>query len=343
MKRSEPRRPTAARRVLLALAAVLAAVSAAVAGPPPAAAQNGVFPEVYRRESFLMQALLQAEAGDFLGDGRTGLAVSGRNYETNEAYVHVLYWDGTDFQVVWRSPNLWEPASHVAIAAGDFTGAGRTQLAVLTDQRLRLFQWDRGAMVQIHEQPGMGAPAEIGVVRHPDHPYDLIAVSRRQGVDLDYVPRKSIELIGWLGGRFRPLWETETIGRVRALTGGDLTGNGYSEIIVEVGNNMTPGSVQIWAWRDGAYRRLEDAPLRSAPAFGLATAGGGRLLVVADDRGRAAVYEMRDRLTLLGESAPLGWAVASAAAGDFFGDGGVQAVVIGYPSRLHVVQIVEGR
>src|SRR5690606_40130476 len=85
VKRSEPRRPTAARRVLLALAAVLAAVSAAVAGPPPAAAQNGVFPEVYRRESFLMQALLQAEAGDFLGDGRTGLAVSGRNYETNEA------------------------------------------------------------------------------------------------------------------------------------------------------------------------------------------------------------------------------------------------------------------
>src|SRR5690606_36282942 len=116
----------------------------------------------------------------------------------------------------------------------------------------------------------------------------------------------------------------------------------YSEMIVEVGNNMTPGSVQMWAWRGGASRRLEDAPLRSAPAFGLATAGGGRLLGVADHPGRAVVFEIGDRMTLVGEAARLGWAVGSAAAGDFFGDGGVQAVVIGYPSRLHVVQIVEG-
>lgn len=300
------------------------------------------YPEVHHRDAFLMQALLQAEAGDFLGDGRTGLVVSGRNYEANEAFVHLLYWDGTQFATVWRSDNLWEPASHVAIAAGDFTGVGRTQLAVLTDEHLRLFQWDGAAMNEVHRQPSVGAPAEIGVVRHPDHPYDLIAVTRRHGVDLDYTPRKGIELIGWLGGRFRPLWETETIGRVRALTGGDLTGNGFSEIIVDVGNGMGPGAVQVWTWQDGAYRRMQDAPFRSVPAFGLTTAEDGRLLIAADDRGRVAVYRIQSELQLLGESASLGWAVASAAAGDFFGDGGVQAVVLGYPNRLHVVQIVEG-
>ena len=194
-------------------------------------------------------------------------------------------------------------------------------------------------MALIHEQPGLGAPAEIGVVRHPNHPYDLIAVARRHGVDLDYTPRKGLELIGWLGGRFRPLWETETIGRVRSLTGGDLTGNGFSEIILDVGNGMGPGALEVWAWQDGAYRRIEDAPFRSVPAFGLATAAEGRLLIAADDRGRVAVYDLNGRLRLLGESTSLGWAVASAAAGDFFGDGGVQAVVIGYPSRLHVVRI----
>ncbi len=63
-----------------------------VAGALPGYAQTYV--EVHRRDPFLMQSLLQAEAGDFLGDGRTGLALSGRNYETNEVYVYVLYWNG---------------------------------------------------------------------------------------------------------------------------------------------------------------------------------------------------------------------------------------------------------
>lgn len=321
-------------------ACIFLAVLSMVASVFPAGAQD--YKEVHRRDEFLMQALLQAEAGDFIGDGRLGLVVSGRNYEANEAFIYLLYWTGSEFSPVWRSDNLYEPASHISIAAGDFTGAGRTQVAVLTDERLRLFQWDGAEMVLAHEQPGLGAPAEIGVVRHPNHPHDLIAVTRRHGVDVDYTPRKGIELIGWLSGRFRPLWETDTIGRVRALTGGDLNGNGFSELIVDVGNGMGPGAVQVWTWDGDKYRRVQDAPFRSVPAFGLTTAADGRLLIAADDRGRVAVYRMQSDLELLGESGYLGWAVVSAAAGDFFGDGGVQVVVIGYPSRLHVVEISEG-
>jgi len=98
----------------------------------------------------------------------------------------------------------------------------------------------------------------------------------------------------------------------------------------------------LWTWQDGAYRRVLAQLFRPAPVFGLATAEGGRLLVAADDRGRVSVYRYDGGLQLVGESVPLGWAVASAAAGDFFGDGGLQVVVLGYPSRLHVVRILEG-
>lgn len=314
-------------------------LAAALAAWPAVAAE---FPEVHRRESFLLQVLLQAQAGDFLGDGRTGLAVSGRNYETNEAYVYVLYWNGEEFAPVWRSPNLWEQASHVAIAAGDFTGAGVAQIAVLTESRLRLFQWNGTTFALVHEQPGVGAPEEIGVVRHPDHPYDLIAVARLHSVDAVYTPQKGVELLGWLAGRFRPLWETEAMGRIRSLAGGNLTGSGFFDIVADVGAARNPGEVQLWTWQDGAYRRVLAQPFRPAPVFGLATAEGGRLLVAADDRGRVSVYRYDGGLQLVGESVPLGWAVASAAAGDFFGDGGLQVVVLGYPSRLHVVRILEG-
>src|SRR5690625_3970962 len=73
--------------------------------PVARAAATKTIPQVYKQERFLMQALLQTVAGDFFGDGRTGLALSGRNYEAQEAFVHVLYWDGSDFTSVWQSEN----------------------------------------------------------------------------------------------------------------------------------------------------------------------------------------------------------------------------------------------
>ncbi|HEY8417342.1 MAG TPA: hypothetical protein VIK93_04835 [Limnochordales bacterium] len=287
-----------------------------------------------------MQTLLQVAAGDVTGEGRAQLVLSGRNYESQENYIYVLRWTGRRFEVVWQSPNLWEPVSHLAVAVGDFTGLGRAQIAVLTRTRLRLFAWQDGRMQLIHEEAGWGAPEEIGVVRHPHHPYDLIAMSRQHAVE-DNVPQKGVELLGWRNGRFRLLWETPTIGRVRAITGGDLNGDGVWELVVEEGTGRNPGDIQVWTWGAAGYERLHEETLREAPAFALSAvpSGARHLLAVADDRGRAAVYRLTSAFELLAESGrSLGWAVASVAAADFLGNGGLQLAVVGYPSRLHVVQ-----
>jgi len=325
----------AALFVLLALGAVPLARAAGAARD---------LPEVYRQDGFLMQVLLAAAAGDVTGEGKSQLVLSGRNYETQENYVFLLRWNGRHFDVLWQSPNLWEPVSHLAMAVGDFTGAGTDQIAVLTRTRLRLFAWRDGQMQLIHEEAGWGAPEEIGVVRHPDHPHDLIAVSRQHAI-ADDLPQKGVELLGWRNGRFRLLWETPTMGRVRAITGGDLNGDGAWELVVEIGAGTKPGQVQVWGWRQGRYVLLDAEPLRPAPVFAAATvpAGTGHLLAVADDRGRGAVYRWGSGFELLAEtSRGLGWAVGSAAAGDFFGDGSRQLVVVGYPSRLHVLQLEAG-
>ncbi len=311
-----------------------------MAGPAFAARE---LPEVYRQEGFLMQVLLAAAAGNVTGAGRTELVLSGRNYETQENYVFLLRWNGGGFAVIWKSPNLYEPASHLAVAVGDFTGLGRDQIAVLTRTRWRIYAWQDGRMQLIHEEAGWGAPEEVGVVRHPDHPLDLIAISRQHSVIND-VPQKGVELVGWRSGRFRLLWETPTIGRVRAITGGDLTGDGAWEVIVEAGVGNTPGTVEVWQWDEGGYVALNREELRPAAVFALATAPSGRehWLAVADDRGRAGLYRFRNGFELVAESdRTLGWAIASVAAGDFFGDGGLQLVVIGYPSRLHVLRLGE--
>lgn len=306
------------------------------------AATAATFPQVHRQEQFLMQVLLQAVAGDFTGDGRTGLVVSGRNYESREAFAHLLYWDGNAFKTVWRSDNLWEAASHIAIAAGNFTGADRSQLAVLTDNQLRIFQWNGSAMAVVYDGPGVGAPAEIGVIGHPDHPYDLIAVSRRRDVER-HMPRKTVELIGWRDGRFQALWETPIIGRVRAIASGAWNGGDRHHLVVDVGDTTSPGTVEVWSWNVNAraYVRTFQGPLRDSPTFGLATTriADRDVLVAAEDRGYVTVYGFETRMPLLGQSSSLGWAVVSAAAGDFFGNGRGQAVVIGYPSRLHVVEL----
>lgn len=287
-----------------------------------------------------MQVILQAVAGDFMGDGRTGLILSGRNYEAREAYVYLLYWNGRTFAPVWRSDNLWESASHIAIAAGDFTGAGRSQLAVLTASRARLFQWNGEGMDVIYDGPGIGAPAEIGVIRHPEHPHDLIALARRHGVE-QFMPRKGIELFGWQEGRLRSMWETPTIGRIRAIASGNWSGAGRYDFVLDVGDGTSAGTAQVWSWNGKGYVQSYSGPLRPAPTFGLTTARIDQkdVVIAADDRGYVSVYDFQNGLPLLGQSPALGWALVSAAAGDFFGDGGTQAVIIGYPSRLHVVEL----
>ena len=323
--------------VLLQFLVVLTVAAGAATTP---ASNVPDLPEVYRQDGFLMQALLQAAAGDFTGEGRAQLVLSGRNYETQENYIYLLRWTGRRFEVVWQSPNLWEPVSHLAVAVGDFTGLGRPQIAVFTRTRLRLFAWQDGRMELFHEETGWGVPEEIGVVRHPDHPYDLIAVSRQHTV-VDNVPQKGVELLGWRNGRFRLLWETPTIGRVRAIAGGDLNGDGVWELVVEEGAGRNPGEIQVWAWQGARYERTHQEALREAPAFALSVvpAAGRHLLVLADDRGRAAVYRWAGTFELLAESGrTLGWAVASVAAADFLSNGGLQLAVVGYPSRLHVVQ-----
>lgn len=308
----------------------------------PSASRAATFTEVYKREQFLLQSLLQAVAADVTGDGRDELLLSGRNYESREAYVFLMRWNGSGLETLWRSDNLWEPTSHIAMAAGDFTGQGRDELVVLTEETLRLFVWQDGDMVLTHQQSGLGAPAEIGAVHHPHHENELIAVTRRHGVSAD-IPEKGVELIGWFGGAFRPLWQTPTIGRVRALAAGTLQGERGADLVVEVGERMGAGNVEVWSWTGDGYERTFQSALRPAPAFGLDTTDDGELLITADDRGRVSVFRWPgaadEGLTLLGESTSLGWAVASAAAGDFFGDGGRQIVVIGYPNRLHVVQV----
>lgn len=289
-----------------------------------------------------MQALLHTVAGDFFGDGRTGLALSGRNYEAQEAFVHVLYWDGSDFTSVWQSENVWVDASPVAITAGDFLGTGRVQLAVLTVDHVRLFQWDGQTMELVHEGPGPEAPLEIGALRHPQHEHELIAVTRRHRVD-GLTPLLGVELWGWLGNGLHPLWETPTIGRVRAIAPRARDGDGMYDFVLDVGEGMGPGDLHVWTWNASGYEKTFSKPLRSTPTFGLTTAvlDDEDVLIAADDRGYVSVHALEGDMPLLGQSVSLGWALVSAAAGDFFGDGGLQAVVAGYPDRLHVVELMQ--
>lgn len=288
-----------------------------------------------------MQALLQTVAADFLGAGRTGLALSGRNYEAQEAFVHVLYWDGRDFVSVWQSDNVWTDASPVAIASGDFLGTGRVQLAVLTVEHARLFQWNGHTMELVHEGRGPEAPLEIGTVRHPQHEHDLIAVTRRHRVD-GLTPLLGIELWGSSGDGLHPLWETPTIGRVRAIAPRARDGDGMHDLVLDVGEGMGPGELQVWTWDGSAYEKTFSKPLRSTPTFGLAAAvmDDKDVLIAADDRGYVSAHALEGDMPLLGQSVSLGWALVSAAVGDFFGDGGLQAVVAGYPDRLHVVELM---
>lgn len=290
-------------------------------------------------------AVLSLAIEDLDGDGRDEVVLAGRDYERQQDRLYVMGWSssgGGALRTLATGPPLVEPMSHVVLAAGPFTRTDGPEVLVATNSRLVVWRWDGSRLEAAWEGQYSSWVQQAAAVHLPGEPAAVaLAFVRTQ-------PRWHLllQVWHWNGRTMEPVAGPFPIGSVRAMTSGDMTGNGQSELLLEVGEGDSPGEVQVWQWQGGAFVMAGSARLRDAPVFGL---GAGRLrevsetqdvVLTADDRGRVAVYRWDENkgFTRVGSVLTLSWSLVSAGLGDLDGDGRTEAVVAEYPNLLHVLR-----
>lgn len=290
--------------------------------------------------------VLQVAVEDLDGDGRAEVAVAGRDYERQQDRLYIMQWSGRagpePLQVAAQSPPFSEPMSHVALAVGPFTEPEAREILAATNSRLVVWRWDGGRALAPAWQGDYSARVQqVAAVHLPGEPAAVALAYVRTSPRWHYV----LQIWHWNGASLEPVAGPFSIGPVRAMTSGDLAGDGQSELVLEVGEGNSPGQVQVWRWREGAFQQATSAALRDAPVFGL---GAGRvpevsterdLLLAADDRGRIVLYQWGPKgFSRVGDVATASWGLVSAALGDLNGDGRTEAVVVEYPNLIHVLR-----
>lgn len=332
--------------VLLLGLAVGAAVGAPGGGEPTVA-----YREVYREAPFLMETLLHVVPVPN-GLGFDDLVVLGRNYETREVRIHRVRWRRDGFELLWTSPNLFEWASPVAMAVGDFRGRGEREVAVATRSSVRLFRGAADGMEEVWSGPNpLGAAEEaVALAFRPGEPDRLGLTRTRRGEGVEAV--KEVGWLSWTNRGWRRRAGTLTVPALRSLASARLEADGGTGLIVERGHGTGPGSVDVWRPGPGGLRRVTSQTLRPAAVFALGAGpvahdglavNGTDGVAMGDNRGRVGLYRWKDDGTLepLGEPIPVGWALTSVAVADVTGDGRGEVVVLGYPARLHLVAVVD--
>jgi len=285
------------------------------------------------------------------GFGFDDLVVLGRNYETREARIHRLRWRGDGFELLWTSDNLFEWASPIAMAVGDFRGRGEREVAVATRSSLRLFRTEGDGMAEVWAGPNpLGAAEEAVALAFRSGEPDRLGLTRtRRGKDVEAV--KEVEWLSWTPRGWRRRAGTLAVSSLRSLASVRRGFDGGPVLIVERGHGTGPGSVDVWRPGPAGLRRVTSQTLRPAAVFALGAGPvaydgsgphGPERVAMGDNHGRVGLYRWGDdgALEPVGEPIPVGWAITAAAVADVTGDGRGEVVVLGYPARLHLVAVV---
>ncbi|MCK9221949.1 MAG: VCBS repeat-containing protein [Limnochordia bacterium] len=296
----------------------------------------GVF---WQAQDYLMEAILQVERMDLDEDGKDELIILGRNYEARETFIYALTWSGREWLVLWQSPNLFETASPIYMAVGDFRGSG-PELLVMTNTKYRIYHWSSKGF----EEVWSGAntfPVRLatGLARTEGVDY-LIRTRLARTTELTVFDE--LVLLMWQEPEgFVELSRTGEISHIRALNAADIGGSGQTEVFTETGEAMARGEVQVWQITpQNKFKRLFAGTLSSSPVF--AMAGGDflakSLLVIGDNAGRINLYGLTGNgLQSEGKQLRVGYGLVSAAVGTFTGNQSNEIAMVRYPAELMLI------
>jgi hypothetical protein len=270
-------------------------------------------------------------AGDFTGSGRLDLAVAGTNFSTVPATgeISVLLGNGDG---TFQSPIEYAAGSSspVAIVAGDFTGAGKLDLAV-ADLGEDLRGTGPGSVsVLLGKGDGTFQPAvQYAVGSDPlsivtgdftsDGHLDLAVAAYDWNTDSSYVA----VLLGNGNGTFRPAVDYPAGDGPVLLVAGDFNRDGHLDLAVADGVYPNPGVSVLLGNGDGTFQPPVEYTT-GVYAFALVArdfTGNGHLDLAVDDVNGLEVLPGNGDGTFQPAKTLSAITNGSLVAGDFNGDG----------------------
>lgn len=306
------------------------------------------FQPMHTTEDGEFDSIFRIAAADLCSAGRDQLVVLGRNYIENTAVLKVYSWSGAAWEGIWESGNLIEEKSPIFMAVGRPFTSGKEMIMIMTNHRLDFFAYSAEGFTLTSQIYHTLLPQEINVADVNGDGIDELLVARMGKVhpaSLDMVV-EVYSLVEEDEGHIslHKMGGSPLCGNIRAMTGGDIDGDGQAEVLLETGLGGKTGAFSLLKWTNQELTTagLITSPLSTVP-YGLENGflpgvDGGRVVVTADGWGRVNLFTLTDwQFTLCREKISLNSALVSVALADFNGDGLSDLAVAGYPAKIFLL------
>ncbi|HHW12046.1 MAG TPA: hypothetical protein GXX33_03490 [Firmicutes bacterium] len=322
-------------KATISILLIFAIIPLVWSAPPP--------PYQYMAKDYLYEAWFKIEAADLLGTGASQLVVLGRDYLAGRLSLQLLSWEGGKPASKWESPNLLAEGP-VMMSVGRPLPGGAPALIVLTQAYVYLYTCQDEKIILSSQFKHALSPVELSVADLDGDGQDELLVvrlgERRPSYDEHVVEVYRLTEAGMV-----KIGSSGLLGQIRALTAGDLDGDGLAEVVTDTGLSSRAGVFTVLEWdaeRQELVTGLRVENLLATMAFGLTIAAGdnGPLLYTADGWGRLNRFRLVDgQLIPISEHYSFPNGLIGVAVGDLDGDEQKEIIVVGHPNNLYVVSL----
>ena len=232
------------------------------------------------------------------------------------------------------------------MTTGKLLPSGEEAIIIFTEKCLYLYTYENERITLTSQIYHSLSPYELSAADLDGDGIDELLVVRL-GKRMDKYDEKVVDVYRLLGEELLKIGTSPLLGNIRSITGGDLDGDGYAEVITESGLSSRSGTITFLRWdqeEEMLVPEFKSEKLLPAVAFGMqvGTIDKRSILYTADGWGRLNFFTLEEKgFKAIRKERSFPSGLVTVATGDINGDGEQEVVVVGHPNNLHICRLGE--